>query len=132
VVRRLVGYDRYCSRAALETLNRIYDLLRLYVNFFQPVMKLVAKTRHGAKVHKVYDTAQTPHRRLLESGVLTETKRQELAASYYGLNPVSILEQINGNLERLWALAEHHTPQHKGRTHPIPVTVNYDATIPVR
>ena len=26
VVRRLVGYDRYDSRAALEALNRIYDL----------------------------------------------------------------------------------------------------------
>ena len=58
VVRRLVGYDRYSSRAALEALNRVYDLTRLYVNFFQPVMKLVSKTRHGAKVHKVYDTAR--------------------------------------------------------------------------
>jgi hypothetical protein len=54
VVRRLIGYDRYSSRAALEMLNRIYDDLRLYVNFFQPVMKLVKKTRQGAKVHKVY------------------------------------------------------------------------------
>ncbi|MEE8162537.1 MAG: transposase, partial [Anaerolineae bacterium] len=44
VVRRVVGYDRYSSRAALERLNMLYDCLRLYVNFFQPVMKLVAKT----------------------------------------------------------------------------------------
>jgi len=29
VVRRLVGYDRYSSRAALEALNRVYELLRL-------------------------------------------------------------------------------------------------------
>lgn len=72
MVRRLVGYDRYNSRAALEALNRVYDLLRPYVNFFQPVMKLVSKTRHGAKVHKVYDTARTPYQRLLETGVLTE------------------------------------------------------------
>ena len=49
VVRRLVGYDRFSSRAALETLNRSYDLLRLYINFFQPVMKLVSKTRNEAK-----------------------------------------------------------------------------------
>ena len=39
VVRRLVGYDRYNSRATLEALNRIYDLLRLYVNFFQLMMR---------------------------------------------------------------------------------------------
>jgi len=61
VVRRLIGYDRYSSKAALEALNRIYYLTRLYVNFFQPVMKVVSKTRHGAKVHKVYDTARTPY-----------------------------------------------------------------------
>jgi len=52
--------DRYSSKQSYETLNRIYYLLRLYVNFFQPAMKLVSKTRHGAKVHRVYDTALTP------------------------------------------------------------------------
>ncbi len=113
VVRRLIGYDRYNSRAALEALNRIYDLLRLYVNFFQPVMKLVAKTRHGAKVHKVYDTAQTPYQRLLRSGVLTEAKRQELAATYHVLNPILLLKQINDNLESFWKLAER--PAHQQR-----------------
>jgi len=106
VVRRLIGYDRYNSRAALEALNRIYDLLRLYINLFQPVMKLVSKSRHGAKVHKVYDTARTPYQRLLESGMLTEAKQQELAATYHGLNPVLLLKQINENLESLWNLAE--------------------------
>ena len=113
VVRRLVGYDRYNSRAALEALNRIYNLTRLYVNFFQPVMKLVEKTRHGAKVHKVYETAQTPYQRLLKSGVLTEAKQQELAAMYYGLNPVSLLKQINETLECLWKLAERLVHQQR-------------------
>jgi hypothetical protein len=132
VVRRVVGYDRYSSRAALEALNHVYGLLRLYVNFFQPVMKLVGKTRHGAKVHKVYDKAQTPYQRLLEAGVLTEAKRQELAATYHGLNPVVLLKQINENLERLWTLAERPAQQPKGRTRSDLVTVIYDATIPVR
>jgi len=132
VVRRLVGYDRYSSRAALEALNRVYDLLRLYIDFFQPVMKLLTKTRHGAKVHKVYDTARTPYQRLLEAGVLTEAKQQELAAMYHGLNPVSLLRQINENLERLWTLAEHPDQQPKARPRRSSVTMIYDATIPVR
>ena len=92
MVRRLVGYDRYNSRASLEALNGIYELLCLYVNFFQPVMKLVSKTRHGAKVHKVYDMARTPYQRLLEAGVLAEAKQQGLAAIYHGLNPVLLLK----------------------------------------
>ena len=85
VVRRLIGYDRYNSRAALEAINRVYDPLRLYSNFFQPVMKLKHKTRHGARVHKVYDTAKTPYQRLLEAEVLAEAKRQELAVTYQRL-----------------------------------------------
>ena len=106
VVRRLVGYDRYTSQAAYECLGRVYYLIRRYINFFQPTMKLLEKTRHGAKVHKVYDTARTPYQRLLETDVLTQVKQTELAATYRGLNPVLLLKQINGNLEQLWQLAE--------------------------
>jgi len=105
VVRRLVGYERYASKAAFECLGRVYDLARLYINFFQPTMKLVSKSRHGAKVHKVYDTARTPYQRLVQSGILTEAKQTALAATYHGLNPVLLLKQINDNLEKLWRLA---------------------------
>ena len=105
VVRRLVGYDRYTSKAAYQCLERLYASIRLYTNFFQPTMKLMSKTRHGAKVNKVYDTARTPYQRLLESGVLTEAEQQELAAIYHNLNPIYLLKQINENLESLWGLA---------------------------
>jgi hypothetical protein len=90
VVRRVIGYDRFSSKEAFKTLDDVYTLLRLYVNFFQPVMKLVSKRRHGARVHKVYDTAQTPYQRLLRSGVLTEDKKHELATVYGALNPVTL------------------------------------------
>jgi len=123
VVRRLIGYDRYNSRAAFETLNRAYDLVRLYVNYFQPVMKLISKTRHGAKVHKVYDTARTPYQRTLGYGLLTETKQQEMAATYHGLNPVRLLKQINENLESLWKLAVLPADQQrKAKTQKVLVT----------
>jgi len=107
VVRRLVGYDRYTSKAAYQCLDRLYHLLRLYLNFFQPTMKLLDKTRQGAKVHKVYETAQTPYQRLLKSSVLSEAKQAEMAAIYHGLNPVTLLRQINANQEQLWRLAQH-------------------------
>jgi len=45
--------------------------------------------------------------------VLTEAKQQELAATYYGLNPVSLLKQINENPEALWKLAEHSARQQR-------------------
>jgi hypothetical protein len=74
VIRRIIGYDRFSTKAAFKALADVYTLLRLYINFFQPVLKLVRKIRRGAKVHKVYDTALTPYRRLLSSGVLAEDK----------------------------------------------------------
>jgi hypothetical protein len=106
VVRRLIGYDRYSSKPAYECLGRIYNLVRLYLNFFQPTMKLVRKTRQGSRVHKVYETALTPYRRLLKLGVLSEVKQSEMAAIYNGLNPVRLRNQINANLEQLWKLSD--------------------------
>lgn len=109
VVRRLIGYDRYDTRAAFDCLNRIYACVRLYINFFQPNAKLISKTRHGARVYKVYDTPKTPYQRLLESGILTEAKKAELAASYASANPVLLLKQIRDNLEQLWKMANRST-----------------------
>jgi hypothetical protein len=106
VVRRLIGYDRYSSKAALKALDNVYMLLRLYVNFFQPVLKLVKKSRQGAKVHKTYDTAKTPYQRLLQSGALSEEKKGELAIIYTALNPVTLHKQIRQQLEHLWTLAD--------------------------
>jgi len=108
IVRRVIGRDRYSSKQSYETLNRIYYLLRLYVNIFQPAMKLVAKTRHGASTHRVYDTAQTPYQRVLKSGILTQTTEAQLASTYAHLNPVRLLKQINDNVEHLWQLRDRH------------------------
>jgi hypothetical protein len=109
VIRRLVGYNRYASKNAYQCLDRIYRLTRLYTNFFQPTMKLTTKTRNGARVHKVYDRAQTPYQRLLESAVLSQAQKQEMAATYGYLNPIHLLKQINENLESLWKLAQNST-----------------------
>jgi len=106
VVRRIVGYDRYTTKIAYECLDRLYHLVRLQYNFFQPTMKLINKTRQGAKVRKTYELAQTPYQRLLNNDLLTEAKKVELAAVYSGLNPVKLLKQIETNLEQLWRLAD--------------------------
>jgi len=62
VVRRAVGYARYEGQGAVRLLNALYRELRLYSNFFQPVMRLLRKERSGAKVKKTYDRPRTPLR----------------------------------------------------------------------
>jgi hypothetical protein len=106
IVRRLIGYDRYTTHAALAQLNALYRVLRLYWNFFQPLRKVVAKVRHGARVTKRYDRAQTPYQRLLASGVLTPDQRHALNTLYCSLNPVALRIQIQEHLRHLWQLAE--------------------------
>lgn len=101
-VRRLVGYDRYSSRAAFQALQRLYSLLRLQVNFFRPVRKLVGKERRGARVTKLYDTPRTPYRRLLESGIFDETARQQLERQFLAINPADLQRRIEQALRYLW------------------------------
>jgi len=107
VVRRLIGYDRYSTREALEQLQYVHGLVRLYFNFFQPTMKLVSKTREGAKVRKVYDRARTPYRRLLECADLPDESRQALSETYATLDPVTLRDHINRELDTLWNLTDH-------------------------
>jgi hypothetical protein len=105
VVRALVGYDRYESRAAWEQLQRVDRLVRRHTNFFQPVQKLASKTREGARVRRRYERAQTPYQRLEASGLLTPAKEQELARLYASLNPLRLRREIDAALEQLWRLA---------------------------
>jgi hypothetical protein len=105
IVRALVGYDRYVSRAAYAQLARVYRLLRLHTNFFQPVQRLVAKSRHGARVRRVYDRAQTPFQRLVAAGALAPQPHRELAALYETLNPLRLRRDIDAALAILWRLA---------------------------
>ena len=116
VVRQLVGYDRFASKAAYAQLARVYALARLHVNFFQPVEKLVKKTRQGARARRVYDRAQTPYQRLCAAGVLSAAKRHELATLYHRLNPLQLRRDLEAALDRLWALAAPDPRRAQGDT----------------
>ncbi len=103
VVRKLIGYGRYESREALVQLNRVYELLRVWTNFWQPSLKLVAKERDDAtgKTRKTYDAARTPYRRLLASGVLTTEQERALADTYAACGPVELRRRLAAAVEQL-------------------------------
>lgn len=105
-VRRLVGYDRYASRAAFTVLQRLYALLRVQLNFFRPVRKLISKRRVGSKLRKTYDAPQTPYRRAVAAGVLSPATRQSLEQQLRALDPVALARDIAETLDILWKLAD--------------------------
>jgi hypothetical protein len=80
----------------------LYRAVRLYVNFFQPSMKLRTETRTGSRVRRIYGRAQTPFQRVLASGVLDVASQRRLNAVYRGLDPVRLLRQLEELQEELW------------------------------
>ena len=105
VVRRNVGYLRHETQQELELLNELYRNLRLYTNFFQPVMKLRSKERDGARVRKKYDLAQTPYRRALASTKIEKRKKERLKGVYENLNPAHLKREITRLQDQLLDLA---------------------------
>jgi hypothetical protein len=93
VVRQAVGYFRYETERHLVLLNRLYAVLRPYTNYFQPMFKLLEKTRVGSSIRKRYDQAKTPYQRLCAWDGWTEEARARASASYEQLNPAALRRQ---------------------------------------
>jgi hypothetical protein len=106
-VRKVLGYLRYDTVPELKMINELYRKeLRLYKNFFQPVMKLVSKERIGGRVKRKYDIPQTPYQRLIESGQISEENKAKLESLYQSLNPAELKRQVEAKLEKLWQIYE--------------------------
>lgn len=126
-VRQVVGYDRFEGQRACALLNALYQPLRLYLNFFQPVMTLGSKIRAGARVMRRYDRAKTPYQRVLEASDVAEEVKARLRQQYVTLNPAALLREIEAAQAALWALAIR--PPHAIMA---PVRAHDEATIPSR
>lgn len=105
VVRRFVGYQRYSGVAAGQLLARLYQSVRLFVNYFQPSMKLKSKTRKGARVKKQYHKPATPCERLLARADVPETIKERLRAEQARLDPLDLLHRIRDAQAALAALS---------------------------
>jgi hypothetical protein len=118
VVRQQVGYARYDTSAELEVLRELYGHLRSYVNFFQPQMRLVHKTRRGAKVTKRYDLARTPYQRLLASSDVAPEVKAELTRTYLRLNPAELKRRLTACQGKLLELNRSKTERGKEVSNP--------------
>lgn len=105
VVRHTVGYDRWETEQELALLERVYDDLRLYINFFQPSFKLIAKERIGNRSIKRYDTAKTPYQRVLERKDISLEAKAKLMNLYVQLNPAELRRRIDQTIAKLWKIS---------------------------
>ncbi len=105
LVRKILGYDRFETGRQLSLINDLYDNeLRLYLNFFQPSLKLENKERFGARVKRRYGPAKTPYRRVLECLEVPREKKEELKRLYATLDPVELKKNIDKKISRIISL----------------------------
>lgn len=95
VVRQVVGHERFEGEAVYQQLGEVYQALRLYVNGFQPSMKLQKKYFDGRTLRRVYDAAKTPLQRLLLSQALPASRQQELERAAHMLDPLRLFDHLH-------------------------------------
>jgi len=110
LVRRYLGYDRLDTVEQTLLLNQLYELMGLYYNGFQPVMRLAEKivlpahNGRGTRIKRRFDEARTPFDRLCATGQLDKRQREHFEALRDQTNPRQLRQDIYALLDQLFAL----------------------------
>jgi hypothetical protein len=104
IVRQTVGYARYETEEEVALMGKLYEKLRLLINYFYPSMKLLEKKRVNGRIRKRYDRPKTPAARLLESAVVPAAAKRRLRQQLRTLDPLVLRKQISDMQTRLLTL----------------------------
>ena len=105
-VRRILGYVRYDSPAALEAINDLYrQELRLFQNLFLPSVKLARKERVGSRLRRHYEAPQTPGQRRAALPQADPQRRDELGQERVRVDPLQLSRRMQAKLERIFQLS---------------------------
>jgi len=104
-VRKLIGWDRYDTSAAVQAMNDLFaNEMRLYMNLFQPSVKLIRTERRGSRKIRRYDAPQTPLDRLAGMPGADRKKVENLLELRARLNPFELAAIIRRKLDLIWKL----------------------------
>jgi hypothetical protein len=96
VVRKYLGYTRFDCPDLVDLINKLYDVLALYLNHCQIIRRTLKKERVGAKYRRIFETmAKTPYQRALERDDVPETVKAKLIAEHETLNPLVLKRKID-------------------------------------
>jgi hypothetical protein len=103
VVRKYTGYERYDCLEAVDAMNELYSVVRLYINFFQPTYKLIGKEKrvsaadgkqYSKPYKRIYDKVRTPYQRVLDHPDIDQSIKDKLTLQYETLNPKVLRDRI--------------------------------------
>jgi hypothetical protein len=112
LVRAYLGSARYDTAAQTNAINRLYEKMWLYYDFFQPVMRLKEKTPsplppaqgQPSRIKRRFDSARTPFHRLCETDAISEQDKRELQALRDQINPRQLRREIYQLLDDIFLL----------------------------
>jgi hypothetical protein len=106
-VRLWFGYERYDNPAVVPLMNALCTgVLHQFLNYFLPTMKLESKERVKHKTVRHYESTQTPLQRVLDSPMVTSSKKALLCAEKGLLNPFDLRRQIEMQLKTIDQIRE--------------------------
>jgi len=151
LIRAYLGNERLDTVAQTLAVNRLYEKMWLYYNFFQPVMRLAHKTwlpvepGQLPRTKRSYDQACTPFDRLRATSAINDNERQRLEILRKRSNPRQLRQEIYKLIDYIFSLPSaipgrienvHETlafpldaPERRGHSW---VTLSFDRTITVR
>lgn len=112
LVRAYLGNVRLDQRSQADQLNELYELMGVYYNLFQPVLRQVAKRRvedvnGNHHYYRSHDQAQTPFQRLVASATLDEAQYIKWQRLYESTNPLALKVKIDALLHTLLSSSKY-------------------------
>ncbi len=109
LIREPLGYDRLDTVAQTLAVNQLYDLMWLYYNFFQPVMRVSEKiilpaNGRQSRVKRRYDNARTPLDRLCNTKAISKHQKEHLLALRDQVNPRLLRQSIYDQIDHVFSL----------------------------
>ncbi len=101
-VRKIFGWQRLEGTNVADMMNDLYDNeLRIWLNYFQPSVKLIKKIRVGSRVRKVYDAPQTALDRLIVLGALSDEQKHTMINERAACDPFILAQTIERKIKNI-------------------------------
>jgi len=109
LIRDPLGYARFDTVDQTLAINRLYDMMWLYYNFFQPVMRLREKIilptgDRSSRIKRRFDQPRTPLDRLCATDALAQPQIDQLLALRDQVNPRRLRQAIYDQIDFTFSL----------------------------
>jgi hypothetical protein len=109
VVRKYLGYTRFDCPDCVPLINKLFDVLELYLNHFHAVKRQIKRERVGAKYVRTFEkVAKTPYQRLIAHPHVSEEDKEAARLIHETLNPLRLKRKIDTLLKDIYQQQSRH------------------------